>query len=75
MAGDMAVMDGSDLIGENHMSFAIKNAVSIEDQIIKDINHLKMLCTRIYQVLSIWVVEKHKIQMKMLIEVICNNKN
>jgi ATP-dependent Lon protease len=35
MAGDMAIMDGSDLIGENHMSFAIKNATSIEDQIIK----------------------------------------
>jgi len=35
MAGDMAIMDGSELIGENHMSFAIKNATSIEDQIIK----------------------------------------
>jgi ATP-dependent Lon protease len=35
MAGDMAVMDGSELIGETHMSFAIKNAVSIEDQIIR----------------------------------------
>lgn len=35
MAGDMAVMDSSDLIMENHMSFAIKNALSIEDQIIK----------------------------------------
>ncbi len=30
MAGDMAVMDGSDLIGENHMSFAIKNAVPLK---------------------------------------------
>ena len=35
MAGDMAVMEGSDLIRENHMSFAIKNAISVEDQIIK----------------------------------------
>jgi ATP-dependent Lon protease len=35
MAGDMAVMESSDLIMENHMSFAIKNALSIEDQIIK----------------------------------------
>lgn len=35
MAGDMAVMEGSDLIKDKHMSFAIKNAKSIEDQIIK----------------------------------------
>jgi len=35
MAGDMAIMEGSDLIEEKHMSFAIENATSIEDQIIK----------------------------------------
>ena len=35
MAGDMATMDGSEFIGENHMRFAVKNAVSIEDQIIE----------------------------------------
>jgi len=38
MAGDMAVMESSDLIMETHMSFAIKNALSIEDQIIKRYN-------------------------------------
>ncbi len=38
MAGDLAVMEGSDLIMDNHMSFAIKNAISIEDQIIKRYN-------------------------------------
>ncbi|KAF5088944.1 ATP-binding protein [Methanobacterium aggregans] len=35
MAGDMAVMEGNNLIEEKHMFFAIENAVSIEDQIIK----------------------------------------
>lgn len=35
MAGDMAVMEGSNLIEEKHMLFAIENAVSIEDQILK----------------------------------------
>lgn len=38
MAGDMAVMDGKDLIEEKHMLFAIKNAKSIEDQIIRRYN-------------------------------------
>lgn len=35
MAGDMAVMEGSNLIEEKHMVFAIENAVSIEDQILR----------------------------------------
>ena len=35
MAGDLAVMDGSELIEDKHMLFAIENAKSIEDQIIK----------------------------------------
>ncbi len=35
MAGDMAVMEGSDLIENKHMVFAIENAISIEDQIIR----------------------------------------
>ncbi|MDD3984565.1 MAG: sigma 54-interacting transcriptional regulator, partial [Methanobacterium sp.] len=35
MAGDMAIMESSDLIEEKHMLFAIENATSIEDQIIK----------------------------------------
>ena len=35
MAGDMAVMEGDNLIEEKHMLFAIENAVSIEDQILK----------------------------------------
>lgn len=35
MAGDLATMDGSEFIGEKHMQFAVKNAVSIEDQIIR----------------------------------------
>jgi ATP-dependent Lon protease len=35
MAGDMAVMEGSNLIEEKHMLFAIENAVSIEDQILR----------------------------------------
>ncbi|MEN4007478.1 MAG: ATP-binding protein [Methanobacteriaceae archaeon] len=35
MAGDMAVMEGEEFIMEKHMNFAIKNAISIEDQIIK----------------------------------------
>ena len=35
MAGDLAVMDGKDLIETEHMSFAIKKSLSIEDQIIK----------------------------------------
>lgn len=35
MAGDMAVMDNDAYIMEKHMSFAIKNAIPIEDQIIK----------------------------------------
>jgi len=34
MAGDMAVMDGSRYIEPKYMSFAIKRAISIEDQII-----------------------------------------
>jgi ATP-dependent Lon protease len=35
MAGDMAVMEGNNLIEEKHMVFAIENAVSIEDQILR----------------------------------------
>lgn len=35
MAGDLAVMDGSELIEDKHMLFAVENAKSIEDQIIK----------------------------------------
>ncbi len=35
MAGDMAVMEGNDLIEDKHMIFAIENAISIEDQIIR----------------------------------------
>ncbi|MGV8143724.1 MAG: ATP-binding protein [Methanothermobacter sp.] len=35
MAGDLAVMDGKNLIETEHMSFAIKKSLSIEDQIIK----------------------------------------
>jgi ATP-dependent Lon protease len=35
MAGDMAVMDGSHLIEDKHMNFAVKNAISIEDQILE----------------------------------------
>jgi ATP-dependent Lon protease len=38
MAGDLAVMDGSELIEDKHMLFAIENAKSIEDQIIKRYN-------------------------------------
>lgn len=38
MAGDMAVMEGDDLIREKHMNFAVNNAISIEDQIIKRYN-------------------------------------
>lgn len=34
MAGDLAVVDGSELIEDKHMLFAVKNAKSIEDQII-----------------------------------------
>ncbi|HMK54457.1 MAG TPA: ATP-binding protein [Methanobacteriaceae archaeon] len=34
MAGDMAVMEGSEFIEDKHMLFAIKRAVSIEDQIL-----------------------------------------
>ncbi|MDP3066002.1 MAG: ATP-binding protein [Methanobacteriaceae archaeon] len=34
MAGDLAVTDGSEFIEEKHMSFAIKRAISIEDQIL-----------------------------------------
>ena len=35
MAGDMAVMDGSPLIDDKHINFAVKNAISIEDQILE----------------------------------------
>ncbi|MFA0832665.1 MAG: ATP-binding protein [Methanobacterium formicicum] len=35
MAGDMAVMDGSPLIEDKHINFAVKNAISIEDQILE----------------------------------------
>lgn len=35
MAGDMAVMDGSEFIEAKHMSFAVEKSISIEDQIIK----------------------------------------
>lgn len=35
MAGDLAVLDGSDYIEDHHISFAIKKAISIEDQILK----------------------------------------
>jgi ATP-dependent Lon protease len=36
MAGDMAVMDGSQFIDDKHMKFAIKKAISIEDQILEN---------------------------------------
>jgi len=35
MAGDMAVMDGSHFIEDKHINFAVKNAISIEDQILE----------------------------------------
>jgi len=35
MAGDIAVMDDNKYIEKKHMSFAINNAISIEDQIMK----------------------------------------
>ncbi|MBP1946340.1 ATP-binding protein [Methanobacterium petrolearium] len=35
MAGDMAVMEGSELIEARHIKFAVKNAISIEDQILE----------------------------------------
>lgn len=35
MAGDMAVMEGNDLIEDKHVNFAVKNAISIEDQILE----------------------------------------
>lgn len=35
MAGDIAVMESSEYIRDKHMNFAINNAISIEDQIIK----------------------------------------
>jgi ATP-dependent Lon protease len=38
MAGDMAAMEGAEFIMEKHMNFAINNAISIEDQIIKRYN-------------------------------------
>jgi ATP-dependent Lon protease len=36
MAGDMAVMDSSQFIEDKHMNFAIKKAISIEDQILEN---------------------------------------
>lgn len=41
MAGDMAVMDENEFIEDKHMLFAIKNAKSIEDQIIKRYNSIE----------------------------------
>jgi ATP-dependent Lon protease len=38
MAGDMAVMKGDEFIEEKHMEFAIQNATSIEEQILKRYN-------------------------------------
>jgi ATP-dependent Lon protease len=38
MAGDMAVMEGSEFIEDKHMKFAVNNAISIEDQIIRRYN-------------------------------------
>ena len=35
MAGDMAVMESSELIEDRHINFAVKNAISIEDQILE----------------------------------------
>jgi len=35
MAGDLAVMEGAELITEKHMSIAVNKSISIEDQIIK----------------------------------------
>ncbi|MGC9517679.1 MAG: ATP-binding protein [Methanomicrobiales archaeon] len=35
MAGDFAVMEGSEFINAKHMSFAVKKSISIEDQILK----------------------------------------
>lgn len=35
MAGDMAVMEASKLIKDRHIKFAVKNAISIEDQILE----------------------------------------
>ncbi len=35
MAGDMAVMESSKFIEDRHINFAVKNAISIEDQILE----------------------------------------
>ncbi|MCC7550798.1 MAG: ATP-binding protein [Methanobacterium sp.] len=35
MAGDLAVMESSELIKDRHINFAVKNAISIEDQILE----------------------------------------
>jgi ATP-dependent Lon protease len=35
MAGDMAIMEGNSLIDDLHINFAVKNAISIEDQILE----------------------------------------
>ncbi|BDZ67837.1 ATP-binding protein [Methanobacterium ferruginis] len=35
MAGDLAVMESSELIEDRHINFAVKNAISIEDQILE----------------------------------------
>ena len=72
MAGDMAVMDGSELIGDKHMSFAVKNAVSIEDQIIGSYKSFENAMKMIFPVRSVWATENLVSPMKMLTEVICN---
>ncbi len=41
MAGDMAVMANEQYILDKHMDFAVKNAISIEDQIIKRYSSLE----------------------------------
>lgn len=46
MAGDMAVMKDENLITEKHMNFAINNAISIEDQIIKRYNTFENAMTK-----------------------------
>ncbi|AXV39683.1 ATP-binding protein [Methanobacterium sp. BAmetb5] len=46
MAGDMAVMDKSKLIEDRHIKFAVKNAVSIEDQILERYQSLEQAMDR-----------------------------
>jgi Predicted ATP-dependent protease len=50
MAGDLAVMEGSEYITGKHVEAAIKRAIPVEEQIIKNTKVMRTHSKRILQV-------------------------